>query len=40
MTSAPITYVPGFIADAGVAFERLWAELPWERRSDAPRREC
>lgn len=37
--SAPYDYVPNFVADPMSAFDRLWAELPWERRDDAPRRE-
>lgn len=40
MLTAPITYEEGFIADPEAAFARLWAELPWERRDGAPRREC
>lgn len=38
--SAPITYMPNFIHDPDEAFDVLWGELPWERRPDAPRREC
>lgn len=34
-----ITYVPGFIANPDEWFARLWNELSWERRPDAPRRE-
>jgi alkylated DNA repair dioxygenase AlkB len=34
-------YIPNFIAlpDAKAMFSRLWNDLTWERRSDAPRRE-
>lgn len=37
---APITYIPDFVADQAAVFARLWDELSWERRPDAPRREC
>jgi len=37
--NAPIIYLPGFITDPAVWFSRLWEELSWERRPDAPRRE-
>lgn len=37
--SAPVTYTTGFVADPDEAFESLWRDLSWERRSDAPRRE-
>ncbi len=35
------TYLAGFIpkAQADAEFERLWSDLAWERREDAPRRE-
>lgn len=36
---APITYVPGFVDDADIAFARLRDELEWERRDDTPRSE-
>lgn len=36
---APVTYIPGFVPDPAVWFDRLWNDLDWERRSDAPRRE-
>lgn len=36
----PIIYVPDFMADSGALFDDLWNDVPWERRSDAPRREC
>ena len=34
-------YIPGFVAKGGAdsAFDKLWNELNWERRGDAPRRE-
>lgn len=34
-------YIPGFVDRdiAGQEFDRLWTNLAWERRSDAPRRE-
>lgn len=40
MTS-PVTYYPDFLDQSteGVWFDRLWNELDWERRPDAPRRE-
>jgi alkylated DNA repair dioxygenase AlkB len=39
--SAPVTYVPDFVSPAvgATAFERLRAELAWERRETAPRSE-
>jgi alkylated DNA repair dioxygenase AlkB len=37
--TAPVTYIPGFVADPNAAFESLWNELDWERREFAPRRE-
>lgn len=37
--TAPVTYLPGYIEHADLWFERLWNELDWERRPDAPRRE-
>lgn len=36
---APVTYCPGFIADPGTAFSRLWTELDWQKRDSTPRRE-
>lgn len=39
MSVAPVTYVPGFVDDPDAWFSRLWDELAWERRPDAPRRE-
>ena len=36
---APAEYLPGFVADQMGVFDALWAELDWERRPDAPRRE-
>lgn len=39
MAPSPVTYVPGFVDDPDAWFSRLWAELAWERRPDAPRRE-
>jgi hypothetical protein len=36
---SPVTYVPKFIHDQDAWFARLWGELAWERRPDAPRRE-
>lgn len=38
--NAPITYVPNFVANPVACFEHLWAGMPWEKRPDAPRREC
>lgn len=34
-------YIPGFVYKTGAdaAFNRLWNDLSWERRGDAPRRE-
>ena len=40
MINAPIQYIPAFVDDPVSVFDVLWAELPWERRPDAPRREC
>lgn len=34
-----ITYAEGFIHDPDIWFDRLWNELNWEKRPDAPRRE-
>lgn len=38
---APVTYTEGFIGfqSSRVMFQRLWDELAWEQRPDAPRRE-
>ncbi len=38
--STPASYSEVFVPDHGPLFQRLWSELPWERRADAPRREC
>lgn len=35
---APVDYREDFVENS--LFEKLWADLPWERREDAPRREC
>lgn len=35
----PITYIPGFVPNAGDVFTTLWNELDWERRPNTPRRE-
>jgi alkylated DNA repair dioxygenase AlkB len=37
---APITYIPDYFPMSESGFDRLWNELPWERRPDAPRYEC
>lgn len=37
--TAPVDYLPGFVANAEEAFRQLWAELDWERRGSTPRRE-
>ena len=37
--TAPVTYVPGFLADPQMVFDRLWNELSFEKREDAPRME-
>lgn len=34
-----VTYMTGFIENPDEWFSRLWNELDWERRPDAPRRE-
>lgn len=34
-----ITYIAEFIADPQDWFDRLWIELDWEKRPDAPRKE-
>lgn len=39
MCTSPVTYIPGFIADHENWFSRLWEELAWEKRPDAPRKE-
>jgi alkylated DNA repair dioxygenase AlkB len=36
---APVTYIPGFAEHPDAWFTRLWGELDWEQRPDAPRRE-
>lgn len=36
---APVIYAPNFIQTPDEWFATLWAELNWERRPDAPRRE-
>lgn len=38
--NAPVKYQPNFVGNPDEIFEYLWANLPWERREDAPRREC
>jgi alkylated DNA repair dioxygenase AlkB len=42
--NAPVIYRPNFIGTMKITnegmFEHLWETLPWERRFDAPRREC
>lgn len=40
MIKAPISYNPTFILKPQAWFDRLWTELPWERRDNAPRFEC
>lgn len=40
MSDAPITYVPGFIEYPDEVFTALERDISWERRPDAPRREC
>jgi alkylated DNA repair dioxygenase AlkB len=37
-SKVPIYYEAGFVSND--LFERLWTGLEWERRPDAPRREC
>lgn len=39
---APVALYPDFIDGPGreIVFAVLWDSLPWERRPDAPRREC
>ena len=38
---APITLIPGFFdKNLGMFFEKLAAEIPWEKREDAPRKEA
>lgn len=39
MSGSPVTYVPGFVSLPDAWFRRLWDELDWERRPDAPRQE-
>ena len=39
MDTSPVTYIPGFVPEHAALFARLWEELDWERRPDAPRRE-
>lgn len=39
MSASPVTYSARFVDDPDAWFARLWAELAWERRPDAPRRE-
>ncbi len=36
---SPVTYIPGFVENHAQWFERLSADLQWERRPDAPRSE-
>jgi len=38
--TAPIIYVPGFVSNPDEVFAALWEQLAWEKRADAPRREC
>lgn len=38
--SAPVKYTPNFVKNPDEIFDYLWENLPWERRPDAPRREC
>lgn len=40
MSKAPITYIEKFLLNHEDVYTHLWNELPWERRPDAPRREC
>jgi alkylated DNA repair dioxygenase AlkB len=37
--TSPVTYIPNFVPDHAEWFARLWGELEWEQRPDAPRRE-
>ena len=37
---APVQYIPNYIADPESLFHYFWDNLTWERREDAPRREC
>jgi alkylated DNA repair dioxygenase AlkB len=39
MATAPLTYVPGFVALPDAAFDILRENLAWERRGATPRRE-
>lgn len=34
------SYMKNFVMDADTVFRDLWDTLPWEKREDAPRREC
>ncbi len=34
------TYIPNFISNPDALFTALWNDIPWEKREDAPRREC
>ena len=36
---SPVTYIPNLISNPGDWFSRLWTELSWEQRPDAPRKE-
>lgn len=40
MTRAPVTYAPGFVKEHAALFAALDKRVIWERREDAPRREC
>ena len=41
MNKAPIVYMPDmFSSYADEMFKHFWKKLPWEKRPDAPRREC
>lgn len=39
MSTPPVTYIPNFVEFPAIWFDRLWSELAWEKRPDAPRKE-
>jgi alkylated DNA repair dioxygenase AlkB len=39
MSNSPVTYIPNFVEAPSIWFDRLWFELDWEKRPDAPRKE-
>lgn len=40
MTDAPVTYIRDFIENPDEVFVALERDISWEKRPDAPRREC